>query len=256
MQREINVKYFARLREREKLFLHPVSILAAIEKPKPSGVWDELWAEYIDDLKKGYFELLSRELTTVPQPMEFIKKHNLDVLFPYPVSKLRERSYNLAIRELPRIFDKSMAKHFLAEKKPEWIKDEDYKALRQEAEIIMKADTLSLLLWNIVSQKSLPKTKPENITEKEWDQVGRISVRFKEMEEENKKARNEQETTRHEKTEVEKLRGKIENQLNIIHNILSDPKSIDRIEDYSDIFAPGNFDNLRKISLLLSKQEN
>ena len=76
------------------------------------------------------------------------------------------------------------------------------------------------------------------------------------MEEEHSTSMKVQETVRIEKMETEKLKEKIVNQLNIIHNVLNDPKSIDRIEDYSNVFAHGNFDNLRKISLLLSKQGN
>ena len=47
---------------------------------------------------------------------------------------------------------------------------------------------------------------------------------------------------------VSTLKCKIERQLDIIHNVLTDPGSVDRIEDYSNVFSPGNFENLRLLS--------
>ncbi len=35
---------------------------------------------------------------------------------------------------------------------------------------------------------------------------------------------------------------------------LSDPSTVARIEDYDDSFAPGNFDNLRRVAQLLAQQ--
>ena len=256
LQDKMNKSYFALKAKEGRSFSDSNSILKEIEQPKPNGILDDFWAKYIEDLKKEYFRELSKDLEFSSTPLHFIKQQNLRVLSDDQVDILKKRAYNLEINKMPRLLNKLTAQHFLERKKPEWIEDNDYDATRKEAEALIRADTLSLLLWDIVYNKALPETKPEIFTEKEWNEVLEIAQRFKKMEEDHRTSMKEQETARIEKTETEKLKEKIEKQLNIIHNILNDPKSIDRIEDYSNVFAPGNFDNLRKISLLLSKQGN
>ena len=117
---------------------------------------------------------------------------------------------------MPRLFNKLTAQQFLESKKPEWIKNDDYKAIREAAEAVIKTDTLSLLLWDIVDNKALPETKPEIFTEKEWNEVLKIAQRFKKMEEEHSTSMKVQETVRIEKMETEKLKEK--NRKPVKHN--------------------------------------
>lgn len=256
LQNKMNESYFALKAKEGRFFSDSNSTLKEIEQPKPNGILDDFWVEYIENLKKEYFKQLSKDLEFSATPLHFIKQQNLRVLSDGQVDTLETRAYKLEINKMPRLFNKLTAQQFLESKKPEWIKNDDYKAIREAAEAVIKTDTLSLLLWDIVDNKALPETKPEIFTEKEWNEVLKIAQRFKKMEEEHSTSMKVQETVRIEKMETEKLKEKIVNQLNIIHNVLNDPKSIDRIEDYSNVFAHGNFDNLRKISLLLSKQGN
>lgn len=37
--------------------------------------------------------------------------------------------------------------------------------------------------------------------------------------------------------------------------MLLNPKAIERIESYNDVFAKGNFENLKKIAILLTKEK-
>ena len=48
--------------------------------------------------------------------------------------------------------------------------------------------------------------------------------------------------------QIPKLKATIERQLDIIHNFFVDPSSVYRIEEYSNVFAPGNFENLKLLS--------
>lgn len=57
-----------------------------------------------------------------------------------------------------------------------------------------------------------------------------------------------------EKNRIKELIDRITLQLEIINNVLTDPKSIERIESYNDIFANGNFENLKKIAFLLNAE--
>ncbi len=61
-----------------------------------------------------------------------------------------------------------------------------------------------------------------------------------------------------EKTLYAERKALIEQQLKIVHEVLCDPSAVERIENYSDVFAAGNFRNLKRIAELLSAsaQEN
>lgn len=255
LQNKMNKAYFV-LRANDIRFYDQSSILKEIEQPKPDGILDAFWTKHMEGLKKEYFKRLSELLQLSATPLDFIEQQDLHVLPHEQIHELKKRSYNLEISKILRLFDKSRAQQFLESKKPEWITDDDYNALRKESEALIRADTLLCLLWNIVYRAALPETKPDMLTEKEWNDMLKIAQSFKQMEEDHKTSIKELQNACTVKTEAEKLREKIEKQLTIIHNVLNDPKSIDRIEEYSNVFAPGNFDNLRKISLLLSQKEN
>jgi len=60
--------------------------------------------------------------------------------------------------------------------------------------------------------------------------------------------------TANEKGLSDKL-GKITRQLEIIDQLFHDPSTIDRVEEYNNPFAPGNFANLQYIALLLKAKE-
>lgn len=250
LQLKMNESYFVLLKK-EIYFDFAPSILQMIKQQKPDGILISFWDKHVQDLKNEYFRLCSQQLESVPNTQDYLEQQELRVLSDGQIEKLKKRSYILAINKLPRLFNKLTAQRFLESEKPEWIKDDDYDEIQKEAEAFIKADALSLILWDIIHNKALPVTKPVIFTEEEWGQVISKSQRFKKMEEDYQASMEEQKIARAEKVETEKLKEKIEKQLKLIHDILSDPKSIDRIEDYSNIFAPGNFDNLKKISKLL-----
>ncbi len=56
-----------------------------------------------------------------------------------------------------------------------------------------------------------------------------------------------------ERAEVRTQKEKIERQLQFINDLLSDPSSIDRIEEYDNTFAAGNYENLREVARLLKR---
>lgn len=58
------------------------------------------------------------------------------------------------------------------------------------------------------------------------------------------------------KHKFSKLRTRVEKQLELIDKVLSDPKSIDKFEDYGDFFAKGNMENLRLVADMLKEKKN
>ena len=58
-----------------------------------------------------------------------------------------------------------------------------------------------------------------------------------------------------EQKELSKKIEKVTLQLEIINQELRDPTVLERIEEYNNPFAPGNFTNLKKIAELIKKTE-
>ena len=54
---------------------------------------------------------------------------------------------------------------------------------------------------------------------------------------------------------MSELKQKIEKQLRIVHEFIADPTVVDRIEEYDDIFSPGNFENLKRLSQSLKEHQ-
>lgn len=77
------------------------------------------------------------------------------------------------------------------------------------------------------------------IDQKDWEELKKINSEIKEILEDRKKAVED-------KIKFENLKEKVEAQLDIIDKLLNDPSFIDKIEDYNNCFAKGNFDNIKK----------
>lgn len=218
-----------------------------IKDSKPADISEEGWCKYVEYMKGEYFKEISKNLEYSSRPMEFLQKEDLSLLSTEQIEKLKNRAYQLCLATLPHILNKAMAEYFLDEKRPEWIKDKDYKDRREAAEAFLGAAALLHSLLHIVKKRSLPEKKPDFLSEEKWKELAIIAEEFEKL----KNLSERESFLKDEVSDTMKLKSKIEKQLDIIHNMLSDPRSLDRIEDYSNTFAPGNFDNLRRIAKIL-----
>lgn len=92
--------------------------------------------------------------------------------------------------------------------------------------------------------------KPEQITDKDWNELIEIVQKIIETRE---KSNEEFEDALKIKTEALPLMEKVTKQLDIIDKLLKEPETINKIEAYNIPFEKGNWDNLKKISEYLSK---
>lgn len=119
-------------------------------------------------------------------------------------------------------------------------------------------DVIERTLYNILTTNLLLKSLQKNISKEEipsWvDERGLSELKTYLMEKEQldilRKENIDQEQ------DLEKLKERITKQLALIHAVFNDPKILDYIEDYSDVFAVGNFENLKKIAILIEKANN
>ena len=174
------------------------------------------------------------------------------------IKNLRHRAYLYAIQafgNLNRVVD---AQKFIDLKRPDWIKVEDYDELYSKSKKTLKLDSdieknflLLGIMKDLMANRPLTKKKPDLISDEDWDTFiqmdNELRVR-KQKNEELKSALKEKEG------KVTNLLTRVEKQLEIIHVFLNDSSVLDRVEDYSDVFAPGNLENLKKLAKLMTEQ--
>ncbi|TWI56088.1 PCRF domain-containing protein [Halalkalibacter nanhaiisediminis] len=125
--------------------------------------------------------------------------------------------------------------------------------IKKQFEIISKA----------LSNLQLPESKPTFISDYNWGNLKEYiqrSEKVKSIQEElTEKERlliDRESLLTNEKEEVDRLKVKIETQLNIINNLINEPSSIYRIEEYSNPFAVGNMENLKRLADLFMKHKS
>jgi len=192
------------------------SILVALKEKKPDLIQEYAWENHIKELQKSYKAHLAQDLDWASNPIEFLNNQDLAVLTSNDARDIEQRAYQLALSKLPDIFNHSNAQKFLDSEKPEWLKDADYQLHKKKAEESVKLSKVN---------EDAAQLKKDKLALKE------------------------------EKNHVSKLKNKIEGQLNIIHSLLSDPVSLDRIESYCDDFAPENFRALKRLAELLKQEK-
>ena len=177
--------------------------------------------------------------------------NDIEILDKNQKKELKEKIYDIQIASLIRsLSDEENAEILLKQKKTEWIKKDDYDYIIKIARNITESEKLNRKnkeirtnLDKILAGVELNDEKPERITDEDWQKLRQIESQMLIQKENIEK----------EKNRVLPLKDKIERQLSIINQIFEDPDSIERIEDYSNPFARGNFEKLKMISKLIKK---
>jgi hypothetical protein len=110
------------------------------------------------------------------------------------------------------------------------------------------------LITEFVKSQTLPETKPNSITVAEWEWLIMLqamlakSRRLLDRENEIEQAAQRGAATQ---AQIKAQQARVEKQLQIIHEALTDPTSLDRIEDYNDALSVGNLANLRIVAQTL-----
>lgn len=101
----------------------------------------------------------------------------------------------------------------------------------------------SEILRSASPSKYLKETNISILNKDEQKSLEDISCEIQQIEEDKSNLKSEKQKTN-------ELKEKILKQLSIINNVLIEPESINKIEDYDNPFSEGNFANLKKISKL------
>lgn len=211
---KINREYLSRKKYDSAMFeINELKKELTAEMPK--GMIPSYWADYITCLKKQYHKLLLREVYSsfAQFPLKSIENYNLDILEYNEKETILNTAYKIELGNLASSINEANAESFVTSEKLAWLRDDDYRKILNQAKKIIEIDKL--------------KKKYEQLLEEVKKKSGEL-----EKEEKN----------------VIALKQKIERQLKIIHEFISDPTVIDRIEEYNNVFAPGNFENLKRLA--------
>jgi len=202
----------------EEIRLANTSVLAGIlDEEMPKTIEPKTRERLLSLAIDEYTRKIEMDVRSSRDPQEFLKEELPEILGDEGAA-LKDSAYRHALTLLPdlRLPDKATA--FMEESKPEWLKDEDYARFRQSAEMTLE-----------VAHSKEDCRKKEALLE---EQQARVSAMSQEL--------------------SEKL-ARINSQLEILNEVLTDPTVLDRIEDYNNAFAPGNFENLRRIAQLIKQ---
>ncbi len=211
----------------------------------------------VSSLSDLYAARLARDLLVEYNSVSFLDSHDLKGVEEHAKNRLQNLAYRLQLSSKFGVyFSNDKAKKFLQEEKEEWVKDSDHKLMVEHANSIVEASSKStkynkmLGLFDAILYKiTFPSSKPEELSEREWKEIQTIEDRIVKDLSDNEKILAEI----HEKELIiPHLKDKLDKQLRLINEVLNDPTAIDRIEEYDETFAKGNFDNLRKVSEILS----
>jgi len=255
----------------------PEEAVKKLKATKHLLIPDEMWEKHTQERQRRYYEALLFRMSMLPtskDAIEFLGTYDLSVLSEDSGADLKRRANQIERDKYARDLQSTPDKisKVLANGQPLWMSEEEYKAAKTQIEAAKRLQEQisqyqeKLKLLNLVlAGKHVAAQKSENVDDAEWNEIKLLdqqvqSLKSKQENAEMKAKQSIEERKRfvEEKAVYEERKTLVERQLKIVHEVLCDPSAVDRIEHYSDVFAPGNFRNLRRVATLVSasNQEN
>ena len=249
--KEANENFITVQKLKKFFYLSTKDIIKELEVGIPTGMLPTFRDEYKESLRDRYYEIVYREILREFNSLKYLEEIDLSVLSKDKQESLKDLAYRIQLLRVDDISSLYNAEKFIKNDKPEWIKQDDLEKLEEKAEAyvaleksIRKNESLSKALDNIVNLTPL-KDRPGALDTNEWERVieleSKIATTAIKIEEDKSKLESEKQKTKN-------LKAKILKQLIIIDDVLNDPESINKIEDYDNPFSEGNFTNLQKVS--------
>ncbi len=228
-----------------------------LSSPKPPHLSQDSWGGYLKFVRTCYENLLSRQMRWSPnKPVQFLRAQRLDLLEDHGQALL-SMAYEMEHDRLSERIARGSAEAFLAEAKPDWLSTDDHLRLREWATKIVelpgqeRRHAVALQVFETIAVgRPLPASKPDALSEDDWESISALA---KSTSEKNSELRQLECKVRKDAITVSADRDRVSRQLHIIHEVLSDPTAVDRLEHFENPFAPGNFTNLRRIARYLAE---
>jgi hypothetical protein len=273
LQKQANERF---IEFRTRMLYSAESLRQALLDRKPDTVSEAAWDKYISDVQEQYYQSLLTDLERSEDPVQFLNQVDLKFMQEKHKRSLRQACDNL-VSERTRIaryntFNESVEqvaqRKYLGDTKPDTLKDWDWQQLKRletsleefshASELDAKTRELMRLLDILLRQGSLGGDKPAHLADQDWDKLKLLEESIGKLKDaEEMRRENVLESSRLMATngEISLLKQKLEKQLSIIQQVLTDPSVMERIEAYNDTFARGNFKNLKRVADLLNERK-
>lgn len=244
--------------------LVPFPTLSNIEShvydKKPEGILSSSWDRFVECAKALFFVKAAEECLSDFQPLSRFDSLNKNLLSDESRDFLYSLAYKVQFNSDQRLDFRGVhqAEAFLDTEKPSWLTHEDLESLKSRAELLKSAsrsikeyEYLTKTLESLSEGRPLGE-RPDFVRSEVWESHRDFfQLIVKKVDE----LKTNQVNVCRELNDVEQLKCKLLKQLDVIDRVLSEPLYIDKIESFDNPFAPGNFENLKKVSNLLSKLE-
>lgn len=204
-----------------------------LKAEKPNEISELTWNKFRNEIEKDLIKNLQHKVLIVDSPYTYLQSKDLSVLDETTANKLKREAYKNQFDDFNSVITYTEAENILSISKPEWLEKTDWEILRKRAEKIVEID------------------ENEQTVAERMEREIKINSELREKYEVDLKSLSmDKERISKELKEIAELKQNIENQLKIIDVVITAPEKIDYIEDYSHTFAPGNFENLKKLAKL------
>jgi hypothetical protein len=223
----------------------------------PEDVDRQLWSLVEAKVGTIRFQRLSHDLEFGRAPIDFLQRQNLSMLTAEQQAQLEGRAYKLQLEGLPKMMNESDARKFLQTAKPAWILEADYARVKEMAErVVTIADEgrrntiVESSLKGILFGVELSKKDIESLDERSKQGLRDLDQRIRTTSEKNARDAT---SNAEEAGQIARMKATILRQLEVIERVFADPSSLERIEPYDNPFAVGNFEMLKQVAKLLSR---
>lgn len=200
-----------------------------------------------EDVNKGYNWKIE-EFLSLKQPKNIDENVWLDIK-----SVINKAYITTLIFKVDNYTDDAEITELLKQEKPQIISERNWEKyqsfllkLKSMKEKSIENDILQERLKLLMCGEKLNE-KPDELSVSKWEKLKKIETEIFVKSEQISEELSEIEQI---KSTTIPLSTKLEKQLKIINEVLTDPTAIDRIEDYENPFSIGNFENLKQIAKL------
>ena len=226
--------------------------------PRPALVFEETWNKAKTELGAMYIAATVRSVTLYGDAAGSLEALSSVDLDPAERAKFRKILQSLdkaaLINEVSESFDPLRT---LEQVDLKHLASADARAVKAFANWA-RYERLIAEIKAMIEGSGLGPTAPREILSEDWVNLKQIETDLVEGRKQNAKMRSElhaqgQEVAK-QKDETAGLRAKVTRQLDVINTFLNDPTVVNRIEEYEDVFAPGNLSNLKTLAERLAER--
>ncbi|MCM3638887.1 hypothetical protein M3152_14385 [Sporosarcina luteola] len=270
--RTIKPKYYSEINWLELINIVERELVEKLKREIGSNSLDQLMnidfsvlnimkRESKEDFTYYYLQLLVNKIESAinesEKPFDIYIKYcdSNDIIPQYLLNHLERVAKNKQLIITPNLYEKENAQRFIEEASERNYGAYYFSVLTKIARLtveldnkILKYNYLNKTLQQIIYSYNEPIIKPDFVDFDEFEKLMKLDTEIAEYKSKRKEVEDAKE-------EVIPLKRKIEKQLSIIDIVLNNPKEIEKIEDYSSEFSPGNFKNLKELAVKISEDK-